>query len=63
MLAGVIAGLLAQGLKPVDAARAGVYLHGMAGEILREEMGSSGGLAGDLPRLIARAQKRLRDGK
>jgi NAD(P)H-hydrate epimerase len=61
VLAGAIAGLLAQGLSPTDAARAGVYLHGLAGEMLREEFGPAGGLAGDLPQLLARAQKRIRD--
>ncbi len=63
VLAGLIAGLLAQGLAPVDAARAGVYLHGMAGEMLRDELGSAGGLAGDLPPLLPRVQRRLREGK
>jgi NAD(P)H-hydrate epimerase len=60
VLAGAIAGLLAQGLTPVNAACAGVYLHGLAGEILREEIGVAGGLAGDLPVLLARAQRQLR---
>ena len=60
VLAGAIAGLLAQGLSPLDAACAGVYLHGLAGELLREEFGVSGGLAGDLPVLLVRAQRRLR---
>lgn len=32
ILAGMIAGLLAQGLSPWDAARCGVYLHGAAGD-------------------------------
>lgn len=32
VLAGVIGGLLAQGLMPFDAARAGVYVHGRAGD-------------------------------
>ena len=32
-LTGVIVGLLAQGLSPWNAARAGVYLHGLAGDI------------------------------
>mgnify|MGYP003299580304 CR=1 FL=1 len=32
ILAGLIAGLLAQGLSPWDAARCGVYLHGAAGD-------------------------------
>jgi NAD(P)H-hydrate epimerase len=60
VLAGAIVGLLAQGLSPVDAARAGVYLHGMAGEMLSDEYGPSGGLAGDLPVLLARADRKLR---
>lgn len=33
VLAGMIAGLLAQGLSPFDAARCGVYLHGAAGDL------------------------------
>ena len=63
VLAGVIAGMLAQGLSPVKAACVGVYLHGLAGELLREEYGVAGGLAGDLPILLARAQRRLRESK
>jgi NAD(P)H-hydrate epimerase len=60
VLAGAIAGLLAQGLAPVDAACAGVYLHGLAGDLLREELGVAGGLAGDLPLQLAKAQRRVR---
>jgi NAD(P)H-hydrate repair Nnr-like enzyme with NAD(P)H-hydrate dehydratase domain len=60
VLAGAIAGLRAQGLGAVDAACAGVFLHGLAGEMLGEEFGPAGGLAGDLPLLLARAQKRVR---
>lgn len=52
VLAGMIAGLLAQGLSPTDAAVAGTYLHGAAGQMLAEEIGPSGSIAGDLlPRL------------
>lgn len=63
VLAGTIAGLLAQGLEPVQAACAGVYLHGLAGEMLRAEFGEVGGLAGDLVKLMPQAQKQLRQGK
>jgi NAD(P)H-hydrate epimerase len=61
VLAGAIAGFLAQGLAPLQAAAVGVYLHGMAGVLLREEFGEAGGLAGDLPILLAHAQKQLRE--
>ncbi len=62
VLAGTIAGFVAQGLEPVEAACVGVYLHGKAGELLREEYGEAGGLAGDLARLMPRAQKQVREG-
>ncbi|MEO8284853.1 MAG: NAD(P)H-hydrate dehydratase [Chloroflexota bacterium] len=62
VLAGAITGLVAQGLSPLDAACAGVYLHGVAGEMLRDEYGVAGGLAGDLPVLLAKAQRRVRMG-
>jgi len=48
VLAGVITGLLAQGLKPFEAACCGVYLHGAAGEKLTGEMGDAGIIASDL---------------
>lgn len=48
VLAGVIGGLLAQGLNPFDAARLGVYLHAQAGQRVRREIGEAGALAGDL---------------
>lgn len=59
VLAGVIGALLAQGLRPWDAARLGVYLHGMAGEAVRERLGDAGLLASDLPDAIPGARKRL----
>ena len=48
VLAGAIAGLLAQGLAPFEAAVAGVYLHGLAGEMAAARMGDAGVLASDL---------------
>lgn len=47
VLAGVIGGLLAQGLGAAAAAMAGAYLHGMAGDRLRR-----GGIASDLLCLV-----------
>ena len=59
VLAGVIAGLLAQGLAPAEAAACGVYLHGMAGDAVRTELGPAGLLASDLLPEIPRAIKAL----
>ncbi len=59
MLAGTIGALLAQGLAPYDAARLGVYLHGAAGDVLRDRLGDAGMLAGDLPIEITIARRRL----
>ncbi|MDQ3370729.1 MAG: NAD(P)H-hydrate dehydratase, partial [Myxococcota bacterium] len=52
VLAGVIAGLLAQGLPAGDAARAAVYVHGMAGESLGESHGR-GVMSSELPLAVA----------
>jgi len=59
VLAGAIGSLLAQGLAPYAAARLGVYLHGLAGDAVRERIGDAGLLASDLPDAIAIARKRL----
>jgi hypothetical protein len=59
VLAGTIGSLLAQHLAPYDAARLGVYLHGLAGDTVRERIGDAGLLASDLPDPIALARKRL----
>ena len=56
VLAGVVSGLLSQGLSLQTAASLGVYLHGAAGERVRRELGESGMVASDLlpelPRVI-----------
>ena len=59
VLAGAIGALLAQGLAPYAAARLGVYLHGTAGDGVRERLGDAGLLASDLPDGLAVARKRL----
>ena len=48
VLAGIITGLLAQGLNLTDAAIVGVYIHGLTGEKLKEKFGVSGSVATDL---------------
>jgi hydroxyethylthiazole kinase-like uncharacterized protein yjeF len=61
VLSGVIAGLLAQGLPPFDAAACGVFLHAQAGEMVKLELGDAGMLASDLlpvlPRVITRIKR------
>ena len=52
VLAGIIAGFLAQGLSTFDAATCAVYTHGAAGHIASQEIGKVGVVASDLlPRL------------
>lgn len=48
VLTGMIAGLLGQRLQPWDAARLGVYLHGLAGDLAAQERGEIGLIASDL---------------
>jgi NAD(P)H-hydrate epimerase len=48
VLAGAIVGLLAQGLKPFEAAICGAFLHAMAGELARHDIGDAGVVASDL---------------
>jgi NAD(P)H-hydrate epimerase len=59
VLAGTIGALLAQGVEPYAAARLGVYLHGLAGDLVRERLGDAGLLASDLPEVIPVVRKRL----
>ena len=62
VLTGIIAGLMAQGLSPEDAACCGVYLHGAAGEMVARRLGDTGALAGDLLPVLPRVIKRIRRG-
>lgn len=59
VLTGVISGLLGQGLSPWDAARLGVWVHGLAGDLASVQRGQAGLTAVDLldtlPDAIARA--------
>ena len=55
VLAGVIASLAAQGLTAENAAIAGVFLHGFAGDLAAEH-GMSGLIAGDLVRALPAAR-------
>lgn len=52
VLTGIIAGLAGQGLKPLDASIAGVYLHGLCGDRIAARKGEYGLIAGDLAQEI-----------
>lgn len=55
VLTGATVGLLAQGLSPLDAAICATFIHGMAGEIVAEEVGEAGAAAGDLLEMLPQA--------
>lgn len=55
VLAGAITGLRAQGLAPFEAAVAGAYLHGLAGELARERLGATAVVARDLVKFLPQA--------
>jgi NAD(P)H-hydrate epimerase len=62
VLAGTIVGLRAQGLAAFEAAVTGAYLHALAGELARDDLGDMGMVAGDLPPRLPLAIRRLRTG-
>jgi len=60
VLAGAIVGLVAQGLQAFDAASLGAYLHGRAGELAAQELGSTASvLAGDVGEALILAMAEL----
>ena len=61
VLAGIIAGLLSQGLSLFDAATLGTYIHAQAGELLRSEMGEAGVLASDMLPILPLVIKELKE--
>ncbi len=60
VLAGLIGALLAGGLAPAEAARAGAWLHGAAGEELESVLGDAGLLVRELADAVPAARLRLR---
>ncbi|HLJ74064.1 MAG TPA: NAD(P)H-hydrate dehydratase [Thermoanaerobaculia bacterium] len=60
VLGGMIAAFLARGVDPFDAACAAVYIHGFAGDLLKEEIGDTGLAAMDLAEKIPIAIQKLR---
>jgi hydroxyethylthiazole kinase-like uncharacterized protein yjeF len=61
VLSGIIGGLVAQRLPAFDAATAGVYLHGLAGEKASRRLGPDGLMAGDLLPLLPRLLRQVRE--
>jgi NAD(P)H-hydrate epimerase len=60
VLAGLVAGLLAQvPAKPFDAASLAVYLHGLAADFARQQIGERGMTAGDVAALLPAAFQHL----
>lgn len=61
VLTGVITSLMAQGYEPFDAVVLGCFVHGMAGDMAKDEKGEMGMMAGDILRAIPYAFKALQD--
>jgi NAD(P)H-hydrate epimerase len=60
VLAGMIGGLLAQGVPPAEAARLAVYVHGMVGDRVAER-GELGLIASDIVAALPRGLQEVRD--
>ena len=60
VLAGLMGALLAQGLDPYEAARAGVFLHGEAGTRLAFLRGRAGILASEIAEALVESQEAVR---
>lgn len=59
VLTGVITSLLAQGKESCESAVLGAFLHGLAGDLAAEELGTYGMIAGDVVKRIPYAIKSL----
>jgi len=55
VLTGIILGLLAQGIQPENAALAGVYLHGLAGDLAVQKKSQYSLIAGDIIEFLGNA--------
>ena len=59
VLSGIIVALLAQGVKPYEAAVLGGYLHGAAGQLAADYWGNAGLLAGELADWVSHVRRGL----
>lgn len=62
VLTGIITSLIGQGLKPLDAAKLGVYIHGLSGDFARERQGEYSMIASDIVDCIGDAIGVIIDG-
>ena len=62
VLAGIIAGLLAQNMSPYDSAALGAFIHGAAGEMVTNNIGNTGVIASDLLPMLPTAIRAVREG-
>src|SRR5437763_720870 len=63
VLAGLIGALIGQGLEPFAAAQLGVWLHGRAGDLARDDLGEVSLIASDLLDYLPRAFRSLPGGE
>ena len=61
ILTGVISGLIAQGMEPAAAAYFGVFLHGLAGDMVARKKGLHGTMASDVLEMLPYAIKEIAD--
>ena len=60
VLSGVIGAIAAQGITPFESACAGVYIHGLAGDIAAEKLGQESLLPRDIIGAVPEAMKKIR---
>ncbi len=60
VLTGIVASFIGQGLNPVDASVAGVYMHGLAGDVAASEKGEHSLIASDIIEALPEAFKWLK---
>jgi NAD(P)H-hydrate epimerase len=60
VLTGMISGFIAQGLGPLNASLLGVYVHGLAGDVMAEKKGEHSLIASDMIKAIPNVLKSVR---